>query len=48
VDGAILDLLIDARWLLEAEADAASSKMIGAAISRGLRLLALEKNRPRG
>jgi hypothetical protein len=41
VDGLILDLLVDAKWL--PEADAASSKKIGEAISRGLRLLAQRK-----
>jgi hypothetical protein len=43
VDGSILDLLIDARWL--SETDAASSRLIGEAISRNLRLLALEGRR---
>jgi hypothetical protein len=43
VDGRILDLLVDARWL--SEADAGSSRGIGEAISRGLRLLALEQRR---
>jgi hypothetical protein len=38
VNGAVLDLLIDARWL--AEADAASSEKIGRAISWGLGVLA--------
>jgi hypothetical protein len=36
-DGRIIDLLIDARWLNEV--DSGSTEKIGAAISRGLRLL---------
>jgi hypothetical protein len=38
VSGSILDLLIDARWLAEADAD--SSDKIGRAISWGLGVLA--------
>ena len=45
VDALILDLLTDPRvnWL--AEADASSGEKIGEAITRGLRLLAEERQR---